>query len=276
MALRVVEVSELPCQPMDETLLPHPLAELFPLMTGADFEALVDDIRANGQHHAVVTLDGKILDGRNRYRACMQIGIEPRLEQFGGPGTPYAFVASVNLHRRHLNETQRAMIATRMARLYDGLRSDRVEPSQGAAITAPTLTQTEAANILKVSRGTVQSARVVLERGTPEEIAAADEGKLGLRTTADAIRDNISPAEREKNRLIPSHKKGGMPKAHDNQRMKADIWGQLRDALKNLSSLPAAADVVKIARGMDRTGLVDRTLPIATAWLAEFEDAYTK
>jgi hypothetical protein len=274
MTLRVVELSEPPCPSIaDKTLLPHPLAELFPLMTGADFEALVDDIQTNGQHHPVVTLDGKILDGRNRYRACMQIGIEPRMEEFRGPGTPYAYVVSVNLHRRHLNEVQRGMIATRMANLS---REANLKRGPDAGKPASGISQTEAAKLLNVGRATVQNARVLLERGTADEIAAADDGKLGLNTVARAIQQGISPTERAKNRLIPAHQKGEMPKKFDNQRMKADIWGQLRDALKNLSGLPAAADVVKIARGLDRNGLVDRTLPIATAWLTEFEDAYTK
>lgn len=255
------------------TLLPHPLAELFPLMTGADFDALVDDIRANGQHHPVVTLDGKILDGRNRYRACTQIGVEPRLEVFRGPGTPYAYVASVNLHRRHLNEVQRGMIATRMADLS---KEANLRRGPDAGTPASGISQTEAAKLLNVGRSTVQSARVVLERGTPEEVKEADEGRLGLNTAARAIQQGVSPAEREKNRLLPSHKKGDSPKRLDDQRMKADIWGQLRDALENLSGLPAATDVATIARRFDRGGLVARALPIATAWLTEFEDAYTK
>jgi hypothetical protein len=54
----------------------------------------------------------------------------------------------------------------------------------------------------------------------------------------------------------------------------ADIWGQLRDGLINLSGLPAAADVVKIARGMDRSGLVACSLPIVRSWLTAFAEAY--
>jgi ParB-like chromosome segregation protein Spo0J len=84
----------------------HPLADLFPLLEGEQFNELVDDIKANGLHEPIAILDGQILDGRNRYRACLAVGIEPRLIPFRGDD-PAAYVVSKNLRRRHLNREQR-------------------------------------------------------------------------------------------------------------------------------------------------------------------------
>jgi len=53
----------------------HPLAEVFPLLEGHEFQALIDDIAAHGVREAVWLYDGQILDGRNRYRACEQLGM---------------------------------------------------------------------------------------------------------------------------------------------------------------------------------------------------------
>ena len=101
----------------------HPAAELFPEMTGLPLEELKEDISQHGQREPITLLDGKILDGRNRYRACRELGIEPRFDNFPG-GDPVAYVISKNLKRRHLNEAQRASLAAKLENLTHGQRAD--------------------------------------------------------------------------------------------------------------------------------------------------------
>ena len=62
----------------------HPLAELFPLMEGAAFEKLVADIKAHGLHNPITLYETKILDGRNRERACEEAGVEPFYDGYDG------------------------------------------------------------------------------------------------------------------------------------------------------------------------------------------------
>jgi ParB-like chromosome segregation protein Spo0J len=50
----------------------HELAECFPLIAGNEFAELVASIRARGQHEPITLFNGLILDGRNRYRACLE------------------------------------------------------------------------------------------------------------------------------------------------------------------------------------------------------------
>jgi ParB-like chromosome segregation protein Spo0J len=90
----------------------HPAAALFPLMDmdGPEFGELVADIYEHGLLQSIVLHEGKILDGRNRYRACQHAGFEPRFEEWNGE-SPTAYVLSLNLHRRHLTDGQRAAIA---------------------------------------------------------------------------------------------------------------------------------------------------------------------
>jgi hypothetical protein len=103
----------------------HPLANIFPLMEGAAFDALVADIKANGVRDPLVMHEGLLLDGRNRWRAaetaCITITREG-IKQFNPKkaGDPLAWVISKNLQRRQLDESQRAMVAARLANLKDG------------------------------------------------------------------------------------------------------------------------------------------------------------
>src|SRR6476661_7062690 len=97
----------------------HPLANMFPLMEGAEFESLVQDIKTNGLRETIVRHEGKILEGRNRFRACLQAGVAPRYEDYAGDD-PLCYVVSLNLRRRHLSESQRAMAAAKLANFEHG------------------------------------------------------------------------------------------------------------------------------------------------------------
>jgi ParB-like chromosome segregation protein Spo0J len=95
-------------------LAAHPAADLLPLMSDEEYEGLKEDIRRHGQREAIILLDGKILDGRHRDRACRELGVEPRTVSLAPDlvKDPVAYVRSVNLHRRHLTALQkRAVVA---------------------------------------------------------------------------------------------------------------------------------------------------------------------
>src|SRR4051812_13543564 len=97
-----------PNAPAVERLQVHPSADLFPLMGDVEFAALKGDIQAHGQRVPIALVDGRIVDGRNRYRACLELGIEPATVELAGSGDLVDDAVSLNLIRRHLDDTQRA------------------------------------------------------------------------------------------------------------------------------------------------------------------------
>ncbi len=94
-----------------EALKNHPAADAWPMMDDERFGELLADIQANGQREPITLCDGMILDGRNRYRACVELGIEPETRDFSGD--PWAFAWSLNGARRDLEATVRALIFKR-------------------------------------------------------------------------------------------------------------------------------------------------------------------
>jgi DNA-binding ferritin-like protein (Dps family) len=113
-------------EPSKIELLPfHPIADKLPLMEGKEFDELVGDIQRRGLRFPIVTFEGRIIDGRNRARACERAGVESRYVEFDGNAEDVLrFVVSANIHRRHLNpEARRDLIKELL--LADPTKSDR-------------------------------------------------------------------------------------------------------------------------------------------------------
>ena len=88
----------------------HPLAELFPLIEGEDFNGLVKDVAARGIINPIIMHQGKILDGRNRYRAAKEAKhqfTDRDFKELAGGLDAEAFVISANLQRRQLTTKQK-------------------------------------------------------------------------------------------------------------------------------------------------------------------------
>jgi ParB-like chromosome segregation protein Spo0J len=147
----------------------HDYANLFPMLPDSELKTLADDIRENGLQTPITTLDGLILDGRNRHRACEIAGVDPTFDEYLG-GDPLQFVISHNLHRRHLTESQRAMIAASVANLENGKRPPSID---GGSIT-----QSKAQEMLNVGESSVSRAKKIQRLGSPELIEAVQSGEV--------------------------------------------------------------------------------------------------
>jgi site-specific DNA-methyltransferase (adenine-specific) len=131
----------------------HPAADAFPMMDALRLDELKADIAANGQREPITLCDGMILDGRNRYRACVDLGIEPETREY--MGDPWAFAWSLNGARRDLELTVRALIfkrcedgsakwAKRLAKIAVDGNAKRAAASKGNENAAKAKTKTVA------------------------------------------------------------------------------------------------------------------------------------
>ena len=106
----------------------HQFADLFPMMQADEFSSLVENIKQHGLREKVWLFQGKILDGRNRYKACLQSGVTPEFRQFtGDENQALQAVISWNLERRHLSSSQKAAIGVELEDLLAELERQAKE-----------------------------------------------------------------------------------------------------------------------------------------------------
>ena len=157
----------------------HPLADIFPLIEGEEFDQLVASIKANGPREPIVIYEDMILDGRNRARACEVLGIEPHYHPFLD-ADPLTFVVDKNLCRRHLDDRQRASVAAKIAKLGHG--GDRSKLPIG------NLNVEKSAKIMNVAPRQVRRAQVVHRQGVPEVREALDRGEIPVSVAEEIAR----------------------------------------------------------------------------------------
>lgn len=184
----------------------HPLADLIPEMTGEEYRTLRADIDANGLREPITLHEGKILDGRHRYRACTELGIDPETRDYDGT-EPLVYVLSMNVHRRHLSTAQRAEVA-RVAlphfqedarkRQAEGLRRGD-EPAPGESRSGhrsrtggEQRARDEAGKLVGVSGRTVSELDQVA-RNAPDLHAEVVNGDKKVRQAWQEMRDRERP-----------------------------------------------------------------------------------
>lgn len=173
----------------------HPVAELFPLMSKDEFRGLVEDIRLHGQHESAVLWQGQLIDGRNRVRACQELGIEPKYCELDDDTDPVAWVVSSNLHRRHLSTSQRSMVASKLATLKNGSNQHKKEGGQNCP---PSID--DAATMLNVSPRSVKTAKQVQEHGSDSVKQAVEQGTIPVSLAANLVK--AVPDKREQTKLV--------------------------------------------------------------------------
>ena len=162
----------------------HPAADIFPLMEGEEFGALVADIKTFGLREPIKLLGGKILDGRNRYRACIAVNIELlRYEQLPSVD-PVAYVVSANIHRRHLDPKTKIKILAQLVAAHPE-KSNR-QLAEQAGVSHPTIAKARreaeaTGKALPVERHTGKDGK---KRRQPAQkpVAPSSPNKAGLKS----------------------------------------------------------------------------------------------
>lgn len=177
----------------------HPYCDIWPLMEGLDFDKLKADIAAYGLRMNLITYRGKLLDGRNRERACEAAGIVPRYADANVKTDEEALelVVSLNEHRRHMSMEQRSFAAARLANFKPGRPSElTLAPARVSSIksTGGSFAVRDAAARLNVSPGSTARARAIIQHGTKADEEDVLKGRVSLTARAEQLTKRNKPA----------------------------------------------------------------------------------
>ena len=158
------------------------LALLYTQIPPPEFQALVESIREGGLRRPITLWRGQIIDGRHRYEACLQAGVEPHFVELPADADAFQYVLDENSARRHMSDSQRAVAAHRTreeaASGWAGLGL-----ADGERANLPSLTLQQAADLFHVSRRLVVHAGRIFgkdSQAVPELRQAADQGAIAV------------------------------------------------------------------------------------------------
>ena len=219
----------------------HPACDLFPAMSEDDFQELKANIAEHGVRDFVTFWKGQLVDGRHRVRAMQELGIDVmcHASELFDDDDPLAFAISVNLKRRHLTTSQRAMIASRLATLLHG--TNQFDEKMDASNDAST-TQREAAAALNVSRPSVQRAKAIERDAAPEVTAAVHAGTVTLGAAANLVKAEpdkqkqaaiVARGKQAVKEVVAAKKAEEQPKPLPPKPVESNVIGDVKALLKN-------------------------------------------
>lgn len=182
----------------------HPVAQLFPMLSGTGMDELVDSIKSQGLLHPCVKQGDVLLDGRNRMEACRIAGIEPQFIEYDGD-SPVAFIIGVNLHRRQLDKGQKIALALEIEpyfaeearkRQLATLKKGTVSDVENVPQREKARSRDQAAAAVGVSGKLVSAAKAIKE-ADPERFEKVKQGTLTVAKAKKEIK-----AEQDKRDLV--------------------------------------------------------------------------
>lgn len=190
----------------ETTLEHHPIANIWPMMGEEQYQELKSDIEQNGCINKIWLYEGKILDGRNRYKACQELNQHFSFLEYKGD-EPIQFAISLNMKRRHLTSAQKAALAVKIEPIFAAEAKKRQQASGGdhskkadkavdQKIDQPANNEPkkrkeqalqQAAKALNTNHEYVSKAKKI-EKESPETFELLLEGKVSMKDASKEVR----------------------------------------------------------------------------------------
>ena len=166
----------------------HDIANSWPLHDAKEHASLVGAIKRDGLQSPIVLFEGKILDGRNRYNACLEAGVKIKTVKLPDDKCPYRWVENANDWRRHQGQQARKEARAILAAKESTAKSGNQPAPTSSNEEVETKTRQQAAKDHDVDLSSLDRAKVVVAKGHESVEKAVTSGTLPLNTAAELVK----------------------------------------------------------------------------------------
>lgn len=184
--------------------------KLIPPLTAEEFKQLETNCLDEGIRDAIVTWNGFIIDGHNRYKIATDWGLEFKTEAkvFDSENDVREWMINNQFGRRNLSNYQRSVLALELesvfsARAKENLKASGENFGKGTQISAnpieikPIETRKEIAKVANVSHDTIAKVKVIEAKATPETKEKLSTGELSVNQVYQDIKKEEKKEEQE-------------------------------------------------------------------------------
>ena len=190
---------------MPQLLINKEYDKLVPVLSKIDYSNLYQSIKENGLWIPIlVNEDNEILDGHNRFDICqeLKVPIKHAVRTFENKLLEKKFVIECNLHRRHLNDFQKAELGIPLLEINQQLAKENQRLSQGQGVKVSSneerLNSTkQTAQDIGVSKATFERAKKIIEKAPEELKDRVREGKTSINYAYKTINRQDKKANKE-------------------------------------------------------------------------------
>jgi hypothetical protein len=181
---------------MIQLKIDHEFKSLIPPLTDEEYQQLTDLLLKEGCRDALITWNGTIIDGHNRYEICKYHNINFRTEekQFGNRDEAKEWIIRNQFGRRNLSDYNRSVLALELKSLISakakerqlsGLKNQNVVPQHVAERGE---TNEELAKIAGVSHETIRRVELIQKEAPKEVKEKVAKGEMSIRQGYYSVR----------------------------------------------------------------------------------------
>jgi DNA modification methylase len=187
------------------------LESLIPPLSNEEFKQLERNILEEGIREPLITWNGILIDGHNRYRIAMEhdINYETLEKEFNNINSVKEWMIHNQFGRRNLSNYQRSVLALQLEDVFrekakENLGKNQYSFSQISVESKPIDTQKEIAKIANVSHDTIAKVKKIEATATPEVKARLNTGTMSINEAYKEIKkeEKIEETRKEKNEII--------------------------------------------------------------------------